>query len=236
LHIASPEHTDATLIRTTQPLGRRYEISARVGFIAFGTGDKANGYGGGERSAPWVQGSAVGENGCYFGAIYRAVPKPSNNLLAHQLRIGFLDTDNNLEGWTQIWAPKMGRFLASGWHPVVMAVADGSNPPSGEPNGPPLVTYAAGVWSAPGQVQAVDAYKERTWYTVTIRRFDDQLTLRIEGDFRHGGQTAYEATVDDARGLFGFNEPHYWCLGDPHINFYEGSMLVDDIVLKMWKE
>ena len=237
LRIASPEHTDGTLIRTSQPLGTRYQICARIGFIGFGTGSGKNGYNGGERNAPWLQesGDATGENGCYFAAIYRTVPQPHNNALAHHLRIAFIDSDNNTEGWTRIWSAPSRQFLASGSHPVVMAVCGASGASEG-PNGPPLVTYAAGVWNEPGRVRAVDAYKEDTWYTVCIERFDDRLTLSISGDFRYGGQTTYEATFNDARRIAHVRDPHYWCLGDPHINYYEGSLLVDDVVLKSWRE
>ncbi len=237
LQLASPEHTDGTLIRTSQPLGTRYQICARIGYISFGTGDGKNGYSGGERNGPWLQesGDATGENGCYFGAIYRAIPRPHNNVLAHHLRVAFIDSDNNLGAWTVIWTPKPRRFLASGWHPVVMGVSDAYGVLT-HPTDTPFLTYAAGVWNEPGEVRAVDAYKENAWYTVCITRFDDRLTLSISGDFRYGGQTTYEATFNEPSRIAYLNDPHYWCLGDPHINYYEGSLLVDDIVLKTWKE
>ena len=236
LHLSSPEHTDGVILRT-DALGTRYQICARVGFINFGVGDGTNGYQGGERNTPWLQdrGDATNENGCYFGAIYRVLPEPRNNLFAHHARIAFIDTDNNIEGWTTIWDPETRAFFRSGWHPVMMAVLDGRGKVR-DANGPPVVAYAANGWNLPGQLYAVDAYKEDTWYTVCFSRVDDKITLKISGDFRFGGKTAYEAIVPESNQLFHFNDPHYWLLGDPHVNYYEGSMLVDDIILKQWSE
>ncbi len=54
LRIASPAHTDATVIRSATPLPDRYRISLRVGFADFGDGRPgSNGYAGGERAEPW---------------------------------------------------------------------------------------------------------------------------------------------------------------------------------------
>ena len=104
--------------------------------------------------------------------------------------------------------------------------ADGENE-----NGPPFRSYAAGGWNRPGELLAADAYKENTWYTVCMHRDGNRFTMRIAGDFRYGGQTTYEAARDDADEIFQNGQPQFWLLGDPHINYYEGSMLVDDVVL-----
>jgi len=230
--LASPDHTDGTLIRTTNPLGTRYQICARIGHINFGTGDGTNGYHGFERAEPWLQEPATTENGVYLGAIYRSVPRPHNNIWAHHARIAFIDTDNNTDGWTAIWDSKTRSFFNSGWHPLVMAVLDGRHS-ADEVTGPPILSYAGGAWGEPGEIVAADAYKENAWYTVCFTRWDDRFTMQLSGDFRLGSQTTYEAVVDDARAVFHFQDPHYWCAGDPHINYYEGDVLIDDIVLRL---
>lgn len=232
LKIASPEHTDGTLLRTTRSLGANYQICARVGFIQFGTGDGANGYNGQETNAPWTQesGSARNENGCYFSAIYRSLPKPHNNALAHYERLAFIDSDNNTEGWTSIWDSRTRRWFKSGWHPVMIGAATGGAAGDNE-NGPPFRSFAAGGWNRPGELLAADAYKENSWYTVCMTRAGDRFTMRISGDFRYGGQTTYEASLDDAGKIFQQGQPQFWLLGDPHINYYEGSLLVDDVSL-----
>lgn len=234
LRLSSPEHTDGVILRTSQPLGAHYEICARVGWMDFGTGDGLNGYDGDERNEPWSQGSgsAVDENGFYYGALYHAVPKPQNNIAAHFERLAFIDSDNNTEGWTSIWDPAVRWFVRSGWHPIVMGAVPRPTGVVGS-GGPPFVTYAGGDWNPPGKVYAVDAYQEQQWYTACFARNDTQLTWRLSGTFRFGGQTTYEATLSDASGLADFDQPHYWMLGDPHVNYYEGSLLVDDVTLRV---
>lgn len=232
LRISSPEHTDGTLLRTTRALGDSYHICAKVGFIDFGTGDGANGYNGQETNGPWSQdnGDARNENGCYFSAIYNALPRPHNNALAHYERLAFIDSDNNTEGWTKIWDAAAGRWFRSGWHPVMIGAAAGEA--AGEnANGPPFRSWAAGGWNRPGELLAADAYKENSWYTVCMIRAGNRFTMRISGNFRYGGQTAYEAVLEDAGEIFQEGQPQYWLLGDPHINYYEGSLLVDDVSL-----
>lgn len=229
LRLSSEEHTDGVLLRTSKPLGRRYQVCARIGHIDYGTGDGANGYDGDEDAGPWTPGSATGENGCYFSAIYRARPAPHNNLLAHRLRLAFIDSDNNREGWTRIWAPAKRFFVASGWHPVVMGAVIGTQAEDPQ-SGPPFMTHAAEGWNPPGRVLAEDGYLDTRWYTVCIARFDGALAMTIDGEFRFGGRRTYAATLPDAGArLPGFEEPNYWLAGDPHINYYEGSLLIDDV-------
>jgi len=233
LRIASPEHTDGTILRT-DPLGSRYQICARVGFMRFGTGAGMNGYNGGESNGPWLDGTATDENGFYFGAISRTKPMPHNNLFAHHQRIIFLDSDNNMEGWTEIWDPGKGAFVRSGVHPVMMVAVDGQGKET-DAYGPPFLSYAAGEWQESGKIRAADAYKENNWYTVCFTRIDQRLSMKITGDFQYGGNRTYEAVLNNRDLIFHFDDPHSWFLGDPHTNYYEGSLLVDDVVLKVWK-
>lgn len=232
LRISSPDHTDGTILRSSRALGERYEVCARVGHIDMGTGDGLNGYDGGERSDPWLAGDATRENGLYFSAVYRAVPAPGNNLRAHHERIFFVDSDNNVEGWTNIFDAGTQRFFPSGWHPIIMGTVDGRAPATPE-EGPALSTFAAGGWNPPGQLLAFDAYQDHAWYTVCVSRVENTVTMQVSGTFRYGGQTTYEGTLNDAGHLAHFHGPHYWLLGDPHTNYYEGSFLVDDLTLKV---
>ena len=233
LRIASPEHTDGTLLRT-DALGTRYQICARVGYMNFGSGSGSNGYDDDEQNGPWLEGGATDENGFYFGAIYQSKPMPHNNVFTHHQRILFIDSDNNTEGWTSIWNPKGEAFVKSGVHPIIMAAADGQGKERDE-YGPPFIPYAAGEWQESGTIRAVDAYKESTWYTVCLTRIDNRISMKISGDFKYGGKRTYEAILNNGNLIFHFNDPHYWFLGDPHINYYEGSLLVDDVTLRVWK-
>jgi hypothetical protein len=227
--LAAPEHTDGILLRTTRPLGSDYRVCARVGHIAFGSGHDRNGYDGDERAAPWIDGPAVDENGCYFGAIYRSVPIPQNNAAAHDERLVFIDSDNNTEGWTKVWDPMTASFLADGRHPVVMGAVPAVGAERGG-DGRPFRAFAAGQWHPPGRVVAADAYEDRQWYVACIERRDGQMRLSIAGRFRFGGPRTYEGTIA-LEELADPQTPHYWLLGDPHTNYYEGSVLVDEITL-----
>ena len=233
LRIASPEHTDGTILRT-DALGTRYQICARVGYMNFGTGEGSNGYDDTEQNGPWLEGGATDENGFYFGAIYRSKPMPHNNVFAHHQRIFFMDSDNNTGEWTTLWDPSREAFIKSGSHPVMMVASDAQGMEKDE-YGPPFLSYSAGEWQESGKIRAVDAYKENTWYTACFTRIDNRSSMKISGDFKYGGNRTYEAIVDNGNLIFHFNDPHYWFLGDPHINYYEGSLLVDDVVLRIWK-
>lgn len=230
LKIASPEHTDGTVLRSSAPLSAGYRACAKVGFINFGTGDGANGYDDAEGSGPWLAGDATAHNTVVFGAVYRAVPRPYNSVLSHHLQLAAIGSDNNLDSASSIWAPDLGNFFPSGWHPVVIAAADGGSPAHPE-GGPPVFTFAGQGWNAPGEILAADAYQEGMWYTACIARRDAALTLSIEGDFRYGGRTTYTASLPGNQLPAHGEGPHYWLLGDPRINFSEGSLLVDDVTI-----
>ena len=231
LRLASPAHTDGVIVATDNSLGERYQMCARVGYMDFGTGDGLNGYHGDEENEPWRSGDgrAVTENGFYFGAIVRSPPRPHNNVLAHYTRIAFMDSDNNTESWTQIWTGRLG-FFRSGWNPVMLGVVDGAGAALGA-DGMPFASYAGEQWNKPGEPLAADAYLEHRWYTACFTRAGARLTLRISGEFRYGGQRTYEATVPAEMTIFGLADPNYWFAGDPHINYYEGSLLLDDLSL-----
>ncbi len=204
LRLASPEHTDATVIRSTQPLPERYRVSLRVGHASFGDGKSGlNGYTGGETAEPWSSASAVEENGFYWLAILDAVPRPHNNVWIHHHRKVVMDSDNHYPPWMEIWDGSS--FLSSGEHPLMMFAVDGVGP-GDEKTGEPFLSYSAGAWQPSGEIRAVDAYKDKTWYTVSVTREGDRFTLQVSGDFQHGGQKTYTAEIDAAaRCVFHFN-------------------------------
>ena len=80
-------------------------------------------------------------------------------------------------------------------------------------------------------MRAVDSYRDREWYDVCIEKTHTHYGLRMAGRFRFGGKTVYEATLDRARVFDPPSSPDYFMAGDPHINFYRGSVLYDDIRL-----
>ncbi len=268
LRITSPEHTDATVVRPTVPLGTRYRVSLRVGFASFGDGSPPNGYTGGETAGPWwPTDDATRQNGFYWLTILDHLPRPHNNTWIHHHRKVVVDTDNHYPPWLQIWDG--AGFVWSGEHPVTMFALDGTQP-GDERTGPPFLSWSAGAWQPSGAIRAVDAYLPDTWYRVSVERDGPRYTLEVSGRFRYGGEQTYRATIDAAaacvfhypvdageaagatrcvdEGTFasiapGFPRwpaggawPDWFMFGDPHVNYYEGTVLYDDVVLETWRE
>ena len=184
LRIASPAHTDATVIRSSAPLPQRYRVSLRVGYGRFGDGTGLNGYATGRETAePWRTDLADTQNGFYFLAILDALPRPHNNTWIHHHRKVVMDTDSNVPPWTEIWDGQ--RFVVDGQRPVTMLAIDGRGPGS-TLTGKPFLPFAGGTWQPSGTVRAVDAFLPDTWYRVSVERFDTRFTLQISGRFRYG--------------------------------------------------
>lgn len=263
LRIASPAHTDATLVRSSQPLPARYRISLKVGFADFGDGKPGlNGYTGGETAEPWLDESAIGQNGFYWLTILDSMPRPHNNTWIHHHRKVVIDSDNNYPPWMEVFDGQS--FITSGEHPIMMFAIDGRGQGT-ERTGKPFLSYSGGSWQPSGAIRAVDAYLPKTWYQVTIERDANVFTMSISGRFRYGGQTTYRASIDaKANCVWHFNQespsdaaacvdsssypslgpgyplwpegqswPDYFMFGDPHENFYEGSVYYDDVTLEV---
>lgn len=267
LRIASPEHTDATVIRPSAALPDRYRVSLRVGFAAFGDGAAPNGYDGGETAAPWWPATdATTQNGFYWLTILDALPRPHNNTWIHHHRKIVVDSDNHFPPWMEIWDGS--QFTSSGVHPVMVIALDGSRP-GDERTGAPFYSFSAGEWQESGRIRAVDRYLPGEWYDVAIERDGGRFTIAVSGRFEHGGETTYAATIDGAArcvfhwpataneatratacedpGSFagapgharwpaGAHWPEWFMFGDPHVNFYEGEVLYDDVRLEVWAE
>lgn len=265
LRVASPEHTDATIIRSTHALPDRYRISLRVGYASFGDGKPGlNGYTGGEGAEPWLDDDATAENGFYWLTILDTVPAPHNNVWIHHHRKLVLDSDNHYPPWMEIFDGST--FVESGEHPLMMFAVDGLGQGRAG-NGKPFVPYSAGAWQPSGTIRAVNAYLPGEWYTVTIERQGTVFTMQVRGRFAFGGQQSHRATIDAAQScVYHFNRPSdaqgdcvddsyypevgpaypnwpagqsypdYFMFGEPHENFYEGFVHYDDVVLEVWDE
>lgn len=209
LRVRSPAHTDATIVRPTKALPEAYRVSVRVGFPSFGDGKPGkNGYDtGNETAEPWsANTSAVDQNGFYWLTILDTLPRPHNNTWIHHHRKVVVDSDNHSPPWMQIWNGTS--FVDSGEHPIMLFAIDGRGPGGNEQIGKPFLSYSAGAWQPSGAIRAVDAYKPRTWYTVTITRKSGFFTISLEGEFAFGGQKKYEATIDAAeKCVFHENRP-----------------------------
>ncbi len=262
LRLRSVQHTDANILRSSMPLKGDYRVSLRVGHVEFGSGDGLNGYDGDEMAIPWLEQSSVKENGFYWLALSDVLPRPQSNIWWHHHRKAVIDSDNHWPAWSQIW--NGSKFIKSGKQPVMMFVLNGAGQAS-LATGKPFKSFSANAWQPSGQIKAVDAYLPKQWYDVVIMRIANQLTLQISGRFAYGGTRHYVAqialdeecvwhsprTTREAEKIKpacfiqqnlswaswkqGELWPDYFFLGDPHINFYEGEMLIDDIRIESWQ-
>jgi len=265
LRLASPVHTDATVIRPSQPLPSKYRVSLRVGFADFGDGlPGLNGYRGGETAEPWLPDAATAQNGFYWLAILDSTPRPHNNVWIHHHRKVVMDSDNNVPPWMEIFDGTA--FHLDGRHPLMMFALDGRPDPH-DLYGPPFLSWSAGQWQPSGAIRAVDSYLPGEWYRASIERDGTRYTLEVEGRFQYGGQTTYRASIDAAASCVWHYDrtpeeanpacvnprspaalgdgypfwpadgswPDWFMFGDPHENFYMGSVLYDDVRLEIWK-
>ena len=241
IRLAAPKHSDGVVLRSTRPLPPEYRVQVRMGYPAFGSGRMdldQNGYAGGERGDPWRPGSAMYENGFYWLAILAELPRPRNNVWIHHQRKVVIDSDNNAHPdgpWTHIW--KGSEFVACGQHPIMMFALDGQHHEAVADfhhTGPPFIAWARERWNEEaslGQIRAVDAYRERGWYDVSIEKTRDSYTLGMAGDFVYGGRRTYRASIARERVWDPPGSPDYFMLGVPHINYYRGSLYCAKIEL-----
>ena len=243
LALESPRHSNGVIIRSSNPLPAEYRVCSRVGFADFGgsLAKNHNGYIGTESAGPWVEGTAVNENGLYWLAILDTEPKPRNNVYIHHHRKVVIDSDNNDYGpnasWT--WIFNGHEFLRSGEHPVMMFALDNENLNrvwDYERTGQPFISYSADGWNAEAevkQIRAVDAYLENEWYTSCITKFGGEYLLSIEGRFKYGGLRKYQAGIALEKVYHAYGSPDFFMLGDPHVNYYRGRMLLDRLTLEV---
>ena len=235
LRVASPKSTDGLVIRPTQPLPAQYRVCLRVGYASFGDGkrDGRNGYTGGETAEPWANDDSSAENGFYWLTILDSVPRPHNNVWIHHHRKVVIDSDNNKDAWTNLWEGKT--WVADGQHPIMMFGLDKDGWDNGD-NGLPFLAWSNGALQPSGEIRAVDAYKDNTWYSACIERNPTDFVLTVSGDFKFGGQQTYIATIpvklvyQAQTGI-----PDFFMFGDPHNNYYRGSVYYDDIKLEAWQ-
>jgi hypothetical protein len=259
--LVSGRHTDGAIIRSTVPLPARYRVQVTVSNIAFGGGpgngydgdERADPWRFTSESPVPV--SAATENGVYFLAITdHARPAPHNNVFIHHHRKVVMDTDNNQHArgpWSEVWNPLTGRPEPDGERYVGLIWLSGAEP-GADWTGNELVSYTPGGFQT-GPV-FVDKYLPGETYVFAIERDGQRYTLSVSGRFHHGGQRTYAASrrFTEPPVTWHYNQrpaelaadhpdtpawprdsayPDHFLLGDPHINFYEGTAEFDDLQL-----
>jgi hypothetical protein len=235
LKVSSPKNTDGLVVRSTNPLPPNYRVCVNAGYASYGDGKPGgrNGYAGGETDEPWSNGDASLENGFYWLTILDATPRPHNNLWIHHHRKVVIDSDNNTGAWTNIWHGKS--WVADGQHPIMMFGIDKDSDDHAS-SGRSFLSWSNGALQPSGEIRAVDAYKDKYWYTACIARTSDAYILSISGDFKWGGQQTYTGTIP-LHSVYATDAgiPDFFMFGDPHNNYYRGSVYYDDIKLETWQ-
>ena len=236
LKVSSPKHTDGLVVRPTNALPAKYRVCLRVGYASFGDGKPGgrNGYKGNETAEPWAKDDATVENGFYWLTILDTTPRPHNNVWIHHHRKVVIDSDNNTEAWTNMW--EGGKWVPDGRHPVMMFGVDKDSDDHAL-TGRDFLSWSQGRLQPSGEIRTVDAYKDNTWYSACIAREESDFVLTVSGDFKWGGQQTYVGRIPVSRvyqaepGI-----PDFFMFGDPHNNYYRGSVYYDDVKLEMWQE
>jgi len=196
----SDSYRDVAIIRSTNPLPKTYRISAIVGDIDYDL-SKINGL---ENDSEYEEGPR-NENGCYLLAITDEVPSGHHtNDWWHQHRKVCIDVDNT------IW--NTGRP-----HPFFMVYFDRENK---------LVSHnEVDQWVYRWERAAT--YSPRGWYRVVIEKNNRSFIMYIydsKGRMLNGGIVPLKRVWHEDE-----NHKDYLVIGDPHENYYQGSMKISSI-------
>ncbi len=224
-----------------------------------------NGYDGGETAEPWSPQDATEQNGFYWLAITDAPPRPHNNVWVHHHRKLVIDTDNHHPPWMEIFdgarfEPGGDRpimlFALDGARPAhprngkpFLSWADGRVQPSG--------AIRAVDRSLPGRWYDLRVERDDAGFVVELAgefRHGGRRTYRAAFPFaercvfhynRPGERPRGECVDESPLPESGSREPqwpaaggwHDWFFfGDPHTNYYEGTVYYDDVRLEVWRE
>jgi len=247
LKISTPKHTDGVILRPTKALPKKYKLSFKIGFANYGDSSELNGYDtGNETAEPWRKDSSIGHNGFYWLAIMDQLPIPHNNIWSHHHRKFVIDSWNRksqqntvnviaLNGTSETheaFGKKFISYVDRRWQKVADT---------------PIDNYLPNEW------YTVTFTRTSLFYNFSITgnfknagqtTYTNKINLREHCIF-HYNQTPEEqstACVDNRTQTFlgkkftswpiNSHYPDYFMIGEPHINYYEGSFLIDDITLE----
>jgi len=250
LKISTPKHTDGVILRSKDPLPEKYRITLKIGYASYGDETPLNGHDvGNEMAEPWVDSSSVGHNGFYWLAITDTQPRPHNNIWLHHHRKFVIDSWNRkdfnntvnviaLDGKSethQAYGKKFISYVDSKWQKILNT---------------PLDHYLNNEWYTVTFTRTPLFYEfsiHGRFKNAGVKTYKNKINIRKKCIY-HYNQTIEELSpscVDNRSQAFMNKEfeawpansayPEYFMLGEPHINYYEGSMLIDDISLEVLK-
>jgi hypothetical protein len=199
----SDSYRDSAFIRSTQALPKTYKITIVAGEIDYNL-DKIEKL---PKDPEYPEGPN-NENGVYLLSITDVKPEGHHtNIWWHQHRKLVIDVDNNA------WGHGMP-------NPIFMVYFDRENR---------LVSYdgAAEEWQRAWK-KAV-TYSPGQWYKIEVEKTKTQFIMRI---FNTRGGLLKEGRVDlkEVWHEDGFH-PDYLVVGDPHENYYQGSLKIKSIAI-----
>jgi len=201
----SDSYRDAAIIRSTNPLPGTYKISAIVGGIDYDLSVIE----GLPQDTEYAEGPQ-NENGCYLLAITDEAPLGHHtNDWWHEHRKVCIDVDNN------VWGSGMP-------NPVFMVYFDKANK---------LMAFNGekSQWE-PRWDKAV-TYNQSKWYKIEIEKTRREFIMSIYDEvgnlLRRGRVDLKDIWHEDGR------HPDYLVIGDPHENYYQGSMKIKSITMSV---
>ncbi|HBO98096.1 MAG TPA: hypothetical protein DE315_05870 [Candidatus Omnitrophica bacterium] len=200
----SASYRDSAIIRSTKALPKTYKISVVVGGIDYGLENIS-----GLPQDPEYTEGPQNENGSYLIAITDTPPIDHHtNTWWHQHRKVAIDVDNN------VWGHGMP-------NPVFMVYFDRENK---------LVSFDGEDNEWRKDWMKTMTYEPGKWYRVEIEKTKKQYILSVRTD---AGQLLKSASVGLEK-IWNADEYHkdYFAVGDPHENYYQGSMKIKEISMR----
>ncbi|MEM9494189.1 MAG: hypothetical protein AAGC55_33900, partial [Myxococcota bacterium] len=227
-----------------------------------GVAGGSNGYDGDERAEPWGDTSAVGENGFYWLTILDTIPRPHNNIWIHHHRKVVVDSDNHFPPWAEIWDGQRF-VASGERPVMIMAIAGNgeTHPKNGNPFRSfsagavqPMGAIRAVDAYLPETWYRVTIERDPTRYQIAVSgrfRHGGDRTYRATFDsaelcvwhYNQPGESLHPECADSAplpesgstapAWPLTPGYPDYFMFGDPHVNYYEGAVYYDDIVLQV---
>lgn len=247
IRLSTRKHTDGVILRSRDPLPEAYRISLRIGHIRYGGSGPLNGYDSGDETGePWMRIPATGHNGVYWATIMDTLPQPRENIWAHHHRKFFIDAWNYRKRMLGVTVAAVdGRSTTDPRVGKAFHAHDGHDwkPYSVEP----AFFYRPDRWYAVTIERSGGSFRyavEGDFHGVGFHRFEDAIDIEESCVYHYNrspGELDAECLLGDVLDTgAGLAEvwpadsayPDYFMMGDPHINFYEGEVLVDLLSLE----
>ena len=197
----SESYLDSAFIRSTHELPKTYKISVTVGDIGYDLENIR-----GLANDPNYPEGPKNENGCYLLAITDEMPAGHHtNIWWHQHRKVVIDVDNN------VWGHGMP-------HPIFMVYFDRDNQ---------LVSFDGDNDQWQPEWKNAVTYESNQWYSVEVEKTHDEFILRV---YDRNGRLLKSASAD-LKNIWheDGSHPDYFVVGDPHENYYQGSVKIRSI-------